>query len=79
MSQIDWRALSGPRVSRRTLMQLAAASGTAGFASYLNSRQTLLEGVRSARAASQDEPQQGGNLRLGFLISQIVTLDPQQL
>ena len=27
----------------------------------------------------QDEPQQGGNLRLGFLISQIVTLDPQQL
>jgi len=60
-------------------MQLAAATGAAGFAQYLDSRHTLLEGVRSARAVAQDEPQQGGNLRLGFLISQIVTLDPQQL
>ena len=34
-SKIDWRQLSGPRVSRRTLMQLAAATGAAGFANQL--------------------------------------------
>src|SRR4028118_332561 len=79
VTQINWSVLSGPRVSRRTLMHLAAATGAAGFAQHLESRGAFLDGMQSARAAMQDEPQQGGNLRLGFLISQIVTLDPQQL
>jgi peptide/nickel transport system substrate-binding protein len=79
VSQIDWSILSGPRVSRRTLMQIAAATGATGFAQHLSASSSLLENARTARAASQGEPQQGGNLRLGFLISQIVTLDPQQL
>ncbi len=35
MTQIDWSVLSGPRVSRRTLMRLAAASGAAGYAGKL--------------------------------------------
>jgi MarR-like DNA-binding transcriptional regulator SgrR of sgrS sRNA len=52
---------------------------SSGFAQHLQSQGAFLDSRQSARAAMQDEPQQGGNLRLGFLISQIVTLDPQQL
>jgi peptide/nickel transport system substrate-binding protein len=35
MATLDWRELSGPRVSRRTLMKFAAATGAVGFASWL--------------------------------------------
>ncbi|MGH9174498.1 MAG: ABC transporter substrate-binding protein, partial [Vicinamibacterales bacterium] len=35
MTKLDWRELSGPRVSRRTLMKFAAATGSVGFASWL--------------------------------------------
>ena len=35
MARIDWSVLSGPRVSRRTLLSLAAASGATGYASRL--------------------------------------------
>src|SRR5918997_6797646 len=76
-SKIDWRQLSGPRVSRRTLMQLAAATGAAGFANQLEAR---VLAMRASALARQDaEPTSGGTPRGGFLISQIVTLDPQQL
>lgn len=78
MSRIDWSILSGPYVSRRTLVQLAAATGAAAFAHQLEARNSQAQRLRALRAV-QDEPQTGGNLRLGFLISQIVTLDPQQL
>jgi peptide/nickel transport system substrate-binding protein len=81
MSRIDWRQLSGPHVSRRTLMRLAAATGAAGFASRLEAQHSLAVRASAVRAvARQDqEPKTGGTLRVGFLISQIVTLDPQQL
>lgn len=79
MSRIDWSVLSGPHVSRRTLMQLAAVTGAIGFAQQLEARGALAKSAYSMRAARQEEPKQGGNLRIGFLISQIVTLDPQQL
>lgn len=36
MKRLDWRVLSGPRVSRRTLMQVAIASGAFGFAQWLS-------------------------------------------
>lgn len=76
MTRIDWSVLSGPRVSRRTLAQLAAAGGAAAFAGKL----AALDGAsRRVTAARRQEPVQGGTLRVGFLISQIVTLDPQQL
>jgi peptide/nickel transport system substrate-binding protein len=80
MTRIDWSALSGPRVSRRTLMQLAAASGAVGYAQRLATVDALGDrvGTRNARASLQDA-KQGGTLRVGFQISQIVTLDPQQL
>ena len=75
---IDWRQLSGPHVSRRTLMHLAAATGATGFANQLETRGSLA--MRASALARQDpEPKTGGTLRVGFLISQIVTLDPQQL
>ena len=38
MARIDWSVLSGPRVSRRTLLSLAAASGATGYASRLARR-----------------------------------------
>src|SRR5215207_8984902 len=81
MSRIDWRQLSGPHVSRRTLMRLATATGAAGFANRLEAQHSLAVRASAARAvARQDqEPKTGGSLRVGFLISQIVTLDPQQL
>jgi peptide/nickel transport system substrate-binding protein len=79
MSRLDWSVLSGPHVSRRTLMQLAAATGAAGFARHLETQATYARRSQALRAARQEEPTPGGNLRIGFLISQIVTLDPGQL
>lgn len=79
MSRLDWSVLSGPHVSRRALMHLAAATGAAGFARHLETRATYARRAQAVRAARQEEPTPGGNLRVGFLISQIVTLDPGQL
>jgi ABC-type transport system substrate-binding protein len=73
MATIDWSHLSGPRVSRRTLLRLAAASGSAAYA-------TRLAGASagSRRIAARQEPKQGGTLRLGIGITDIPTLDPAQ-
>ncbi len=73
MAAVDWSVLSGPRVSRRTLARLGGAAG----ASALMGGATL-SGHAAARPARQ-EPVPGGNLRVGFQISQIVTLDPHLL
>ena len=78
MTKIDWSQLSGPHVSRRTLLHLAAATGAAGFARQLETRYAAGAPAR-AMARQEGEPVTGGTLRVGFLISQIVTLDPQQL
>ena len=78
MTKIDWSQLSGPHVSRRTLLHLAAASGAAGFARQLETRYAAGAPARAVRR-QEGEPVTGGTLRVGFLISQIVTLDPQQL
>jgi peptide/nickel transport system substrate-binding protein len=74
---IDWSVLSGPRVSRRTLMQVAAASGATGYAARL-------AGVSAAPAtrrslARRQDVKQGGELRWGYSIGQIPTLDPAQV
>jgi len=80
VAAIDWSVLSGPRVSRRTLAQVAAASGAAAFAARLGAYETMAAPrVHGAPALRRQDPTQGGRLRVGFLISQIVTLDPQQL
>ncbi|HYO29270.1 MAG TPA: ABC transporter substrate-binding protein [Thermomicrobiales bacterium] len=80
MAAIDWSVLSGPRVSRRTLAQVAAASGAAAFAAGLGAFKTVgAPRIHGVPALRRQEPTQGGRLRVGFLISQIVTLDPQQL
>lgn len=72
MVAIDWSVLSGPRVSRRTMMQLAGAGGVAAWAGRL-------QGARAAPLARRrQEPRRGGTLRLGFGASQIPTLDPAQ-
>ncbi len=73
MAGIDWSVLSGPRVSRRVLMQVAAASGAVSFANRLGAVHAATPHV-----AAQGEAKQGGTLRLGFGISQIPTLDPAQ-
>lgn len=76
---IDWSVLSGPRVSRRTLLKLAGASGAVGYAAQLG-----LAGASGSRptAASRlagQEAKQGGVLRWGFGLGQIPTLDPGQV
>src|SRR4051794_2756840 len=81
MTKVDWSVLSGPRVSRRTMMKLAAATGAFGFANRLAAFEAHAAGGvtgHSPRAALQ-EAKQGGTLRLGFGISQVVTLDPAQV
>ncbi|CAA9537749.1 MAG: Oligopeptide ABC transporter, periplasmic oligopeptide-binding protein OppA [uncultured Thermomicrobiales bacterium] len=75
MTTVDWSVLSGPRVSRRTLIGLAAATGAVGFAGRLAATAAA---PRAVLGTIQDQPKQGGTLRLGFGISQIPTLDPAQ-
>ena len=82
MTAIDWSVLSGPRVSRRTLAKVASASGAAAFAARLGAAGAAAAPrvrIHGAPALRRQEPTQGGRLRVGFLVSQIVTLDPQQL
>ena len=80
MAEIDWRILSGPRVSRRTLLQVAAASGSMAFAAGLASTGQASPAPRTVPAGTVNQAaKQGGTLRVGFQISQIVTLDPGQL
>jgi peptide/nickel transport system substrate-binding protein len=75
----DWSVLSGPRVSRRTLLQLAVASGATGYAARLaNAAATGSAAPRTTRALGQDV-KQGGELRWGFGLGQIPTLDPGQV
>lgn len=81
MARIDWSVLSGPRVSRRTLLNLAVASGAAGYASRL----AMVDAAPARRTPSalrslaQAEPKPGGTLNLGFGISQIPNLDPAKV
>ena len=82
MTAIDWSVLSGPRVSRRTLAKVTSASGAAAFAARLGAAGAAAAPrvrIHGAPALRRQEPTQGGRLRVGFLVSQIVTLDPQQL
>jgi len=77
---VNWSVLSGPRVSRRTLLQVAAASGATAYAFRLASVSAAASSSRriAARPASQ-EPKQGGELHWGFGLGQIPTLDPGQV
>jgi peptide/nickel transport system substrate-binding protein len=81
MTRIDWSVLSGPRVSRRTMMKLAAATGAVGLASRLAASEADATGSAGARRllSARQQAKQGGTLRLGFGISQILTLDPPQV
>jgi peptide/nickel transport system substrate-binding protein len=80
MARIDWSVLSGPRVSRRTLMAVAAASGATGYASRLAAVEAAsMPTSFSPRRALAQDPTPGGTLRLGFGITQIPTLDPAQV
>ncbi len=76
---IDWSVLSGPRVSRRTLFEVAAASGAVAYATRLAGVAAAPVARRPASASAQDEPKQGGELRWGFGLGQIPTLDPGQV
>ena len=78
MARIDWSILSGPRVSRRTLIALAAAGGAAGYASHLAAAPLPTARFANLKAA-QGEPVTGGTLNLGFGISQIPNLDPAKV
>lgn len=76
---IDWSILSGPRVSRRTLMQVAAASGAAGYAAQLSNSALAGTSTQAKALARRQESQQGGTLNWGFGLGQIPTLDPAQV
>ncbi|MFT4036970.1 MAG: ABC transporter substrate-binding protein [Thermomicrobiales bacterium] len=80
MTRIDWSVLSGPRVSRRTLMGVALASGAGAYARQLGLAAPA-PGVATGAAlvAAQSEPKAGGTLKLGFGISQIPNLDPAKV
>lgn len=73
VKQTDWIVLSGPRVSRRTLLHLAVASGSLGYASHLSGAS-----ARSSYRMAHQDAQQGGTLRLGVGVTEIPTLDPAQ-
>ena len=79
MARIDWSVLSGPRVSRRTLLAFSAAAGAAGYANRLAAAAAPQGPMRAVRRAAQEEPKPGGTLNLGFGISQIPNLDPAQV
>ncbi len=80
MTRIDWSVLSGPRVSRRTLLTLAAATGATGYASRLQmAAASPAIRSRTVRRAAAQEPKQGGTLKLGFGITQIPNLDPAKV
>jgi peptide/nickel transport system substrate-binding protein len=79
MARIDWSVLSGPRVSRRTLLAFSAAAGAAGYANRLPAAAAPQGPMRAVRRAAQGEPKPGGTLNLGFGISQIPNLDPAQV
>lgn len=80
MASIDWSVLSGPRVSRRTLMAVALASGATSYAGQLALAGTSGPSpVAVAPKLAQGEGTPGGTLRLGFGISQVPTLDPAQV
>ncbi len=79
MARIDWSVLSGPYVSRRTMLKLAAASGAAGFASRLAAHDRALTAPGRVARPSRQEAKRGGTLRLGFGLGQIPTLDPAQV
>ncbi|MGH2617020.1 MAG: ABC transporter substrate-binding protein [Thermomicrobiales bacterium] len=81
MARIDWSVLSGPRVSRRTLLSFAAASGATGYASRLAgaSATASLATWTNRPMLAQGEPKPGGTLRLGYGISQIPNLDPAKV
>ena len=81
MGAVDWSVLSGPRVSRRTLMAVAAATGATGYASRLAMVGAAPVGAPASSASllAQGEGVPGGTLKLGFGISQIPTLDPAQV
>jgi peptide/nickel transport system substrate-binding protein len=78
VTHIDWSVLSGPRVSRRALMQVAAASGAVGYAARLGQASATPPRRTTAHDLRQ-EPKQGGELRWGYSIGQIPTLDPAQV
>jgi peptide/nickel transport system substrate-binding protein len=77
MTDLDWSALSGPYVSRRTLLRFAAAAGATGFAARLAHVDDTL--AAPAAIPARQEPKTGGTLRLGFGLTQIPTLDPAQV
>ena len=79
MNRIDWSVLSGPRVSRRTLVGVALASGAIGYARQLGSTAANLPPTSLTRVLNQAEPKQGGTLKLGFGITQIPNLDPAKV
>src|SRR5918997_4775326 len=61
MARIDWSVLSGPRVSRRTLLSLAAASGATGYASRLAASAAPIPMTPTVRRAqAQGDPKPGG-------------------
>ena len=82
MSQVDWSVLSGPYVSRRTMLKLAAATGAAGFANWLAVRNRAVAAPdrrNAARSAAAQEAKPGGTLTWGYGLGQIPTLDPAQV
>lgn len=81
MTTIDWSVLSGPCVSRRTLLTVALAAGATDYARRL-ALVGAAPGERTTaprRGLAQGEPKQGGTLKLGFGISQIPNLDPAKV
>jgi peptide/nickel transport system substrate-binding protein len=80
-TSLDWSELSGPTVTRRTMLKFAAATGAAAFATRLAAADSFAVGGTStnARPVRAQEAKKGGTLKLGFGISQIPTLDPAQV
>lgn len=80
MTRIDWSVLSGPRVSRRTLLAFSAAAGATAYTSRLAATEAAISSFpRTVMPAAQGEPKSGGVLKLGYGITQIPNLDPAKV
>jgi peptide/nickel transport system substrate-binding protein len=80
MAKIDWSVLSGPRVSRRTLLTVAAGTGASAYAARLTRAGAAPSPLsRAPHLRTAQEVKTGGTLKLGFGISQIPNLDPAKV
>lgn len=68
-------ALDGPKIDRRTSLQLLGTAGFAGLAATVSEEATAAERADSDEDA-ETQPQRGGTIQAGWLTNELDNLDP---